>query len=117
MANSRFLRAVLMQAFIDRSLFLALHAADPGEGGAGELTGQGYVRQVIRPIDVSEGVISNGDTLRFENLPEGTMTHFGVWDAERSGHFLMGGPLLEPKRALAGNAVQWDEGECVLRIG
>lgn len=61
-----------------RAGLLSVHNGDPGTGGANEIGGGGYTRQV--PSWSSPSASQIQATVTFD-LPATTMTHVGVWDA------------------------------------
>lgn len=71
----------------------SLHTADPGTTGTSEATGgsPAYARKVITWGTASGGSVS-GSTITFD-VPAGTYTHIGYWDALTSGTFVGGYPL------------------------
>ena len=117
MGNSAYLRELIMRrVFLDADalpgLWVSLHSADPGESGAGEL--RDYARQAVAFGAGEAGAVVNRSALQYDNLPAATLTHFGVWDAERGGHYLTGGALdlglIVPK----GKSLRWRENELTL---
>jgi len=71
----------------------SLHTADPGTTGTSEVTGgsPAYARKVITWAVPSGGSVSGG-TITFD-VPAGTFTHIGYWDAVSAGTFVGGYPL------------------------
>jgi hypothetical protein len=119
MGNSDHLRDLMMRrTFLDSEalpgLWVALHVADPGGTGEGEL--RGYSRQPVVFAAAGTGIANNRAAMQFDDLPESTITHFGVWDAETRGHYLTGGPLDMGLIVPQGRSLRWREGELVLRI-
>lgn len=70
---------------------VSLHTGNPGTTGANEATGgdPAYARQSVTMGAPVNGV-STSDQVIFD-VPAGTYTHFGVWDAEEN--FKGGNPL------------------------
>jgi hypothetical protein len=81
--------------FSIRQVFLALHTADPGRDGSAEITGAGYGRQQITGF--SPDGLANINEMEFRELPPLTVTHVGLWDAQRGGSFLWGEALDAPQ--------------------
>lgn len=76
-----------------RLLYVSLHTASPGTTGTNEATGgsPAYARKAL-----SWGAASGGTATAAEvtfDVPAGTYTHFGVWDAATAGNFRGGNPL------------------------
>ena len=110
------LTRTLLSPEIFAGLYVSLHAADPRDTGRGELTGEGYVRALVVLGKTGTAVCANTNALEYPDLPGGTITHFGVWDAERGGAFLTGGALTE-QQVFRGQALRWAEGSLELRVG
>lgn len=100
-----------------RVLYISLHTADPGTTGVNEATGgtPAYARKAptfnaggaAGPLGASAqpatpGVAWSGQ-VSFD-VPAGTYTHFGVWDALTAGGF-RGGNALSSAQVTAGQGV------------
>lgn len=66
--------------------WISLHTGDPGNDGANEVTGGGYARIQVtwgNAVDDSGGALAKGkitgNALKF-NVPQGTISHYGVWN-------------------------------------
>lgn len=79
------------------TVFLALHQDNPGSIGEGEYTGPDYKRQSVKFEEPTLGTIQNRHAVEFPNLPAGTVTHVGFWDAQEGGRFLWGVPMETPR--------------------
>lgn len=78
--------------------YVSLHTGDPGETGANEMTGTGYVRDAATFSDATTGAAgcSNEADAVFTNSGATSWTeatYFGVWSAETNGTFYGGGAL------------------------
>jgi hypothetical protein len=76
------------------ALYGSLHTADPGTTGASEVSGgsPAYARKAITwATPITTGSVSGG-TITFD-VPAGTYTHIGYWDAVTTGNFVGGYPL------------------------
>jgi len=76
------------------ALYGSLHTADPGTTGTSEVTGGSptYARKLISWVTpITTGSVSGG-TITFD-VPAGTFTHIGYWDAVTAGTFVGGYPL------------------------
>lgn len=122
MPNSPYLRdLVLRRTLLDRelfpSLFMSLHSGEPDEHGSEELPD--YSRQQVILGRSAPGSVVNQNTLDFNMLPNANVGGFGIWDAERDGHFLIGGALPFPQRVGPNttiSALRWQISELVLRF-
>lgn len=118
MSNSAYLRHRILKMILEVQLYVSLHTTEPGENGRGEISGGGYQRQVIDPHTAEPlgAGAKNGNVLEFQDLEIADVSHFGIWDAPRGGHFLIGGALILPVRVLDGQTIRWKEGELSLHI-
>jgi hypothetical protein len=87
----------------------SLHTADPGKTGQSEASGAPYTRKAVTMFT---SVDSEGNAKRVRNValllfqvPAGTYTHIGIWDAATGGNFLGGGPLSSPATVNDGDFV------------
>lgn len=83
--------------------YVSLHDSDPGETGAGEISGGSYVRQLGTFSSPGSGETHNQNAINYTSMPAKTITHVGVWDAAASGNFLWGGALNTPKTTNSGD--------------
>lgn len=105
---------ILEKAFLGRDFQVAehwcsLHTADPGKTGQSEAVGAPYARKAITQFTA---VDNDGNAKRVRNVallliqvPAGTYTHIGMWDAASGGNFLGGGPLSSPATVNDGDFV------------
>lgn len=93
--------------------WVALHTADPGTTGGGEVAGGGYARQtcVGKLSAASSGTRTNSGPITFADLPASTVTHFGIWDSSGGGNFVWGGSLSASKTVGAGDTVNFGVGQ------
>lgn len=92
------------------TVYVSLHSANPGETGAGELSGGSYARAAVVNNATNFPAASGGEKANANAIefPEATgdwaqATHFGVWDASSGGNFLIGGPLDAAKTVQTGD--------------
>ena len=85
------------------AVYVSLHDDDPGETGANEASGASYARQAVTFAAAAGGTSTSDTVVEFSDMPAGTWTHVGLWDAASDGNFLWGGPLTEPKTTSAGD--------------
>lgn len=86
--------------------YISLHTADPGTTGASEATGGGYARQITTWTAGSSDGVVNGSQVTFD-LPAGTYTHIGIWNAST-------GPTFIGATALSSNAVLSGAGQLLV---
>lgn len=84
---------IMLDALAASAAYVSLHTADPGTTGASEATGgsPAYARQALTWPAASAGAISAAE-VTFD-IPAGTYTHWGLWDAVSAGAFLGGEAL------------------------
>lgn len=75
------------------SVFMSLHAGDPGETGLAEFTGGSYVRQQVNWNAPSAGAsnrqqVTNQADINFTDLPALTLQWWGIWTLASGGTFL-----------------------------
>jgi hypothetical protein len=70
--------------------FISLHSADPGDTGANELTGGGYVRQQTAFGAAASGTLSNTGAITW-SVPAGNVVAWGAWSASTAGTCYMSG--------------------------
>lgn len=81
-----------------RLVYMSLHTAAPGTTGASEASGGSYARQPVTWNPAASGT-ATANQVTFD-VPAGTYTHGGYWDAATGGAFL-GGNALGASQALA----------------
>lgn len=103
MTMSPFLRDELVNHAL-RNAHVSLHTADPGDQGANELTGPGYVRKVAVFSGAVDGMASNTAEVEFPRMPASIFNHAGIWDAPSGGHYLWGAWLGQAYDVRAGDS-------------
>lgn len=91
---------------------VSLHTADPAATGANALTGAARVAASFTAN--TGGGRKNAADLVWQDLPAGTVTHVGVWDAATGGNFLYGGALADPVTVAAGQGLRIAAGALVV---
>ena len=126
MSISAFLKDKLIEStLLNRELFpalyLSLHNGDPGEWGDNEITGSDFARVPFQAKRGAPGAILNADTMESVAMPEGVITHFGVWNEATGGEFLLGDELAQPMTVLPEQnrrlSLRFGAGDLLLRIG
>jgi hypothetical protein len=98
------------------AIWISLHTADPGLTGAHEPTGLGYIRKPGTFGDALNGAKTLSELVAFSDLPAGTYTHFGVWDAAAGGNCLWVGQFAVNQRTAAGDTIQFSSGDLELAL-
>lgn len=105
-------------AYSPPTIYVALSAADPGEGGSGisEPSGNGYARVATSASDwnaADGGLLDNAGAIEFDAATGdwGTMTHFALFDAAAGGNMLTYGTLSQSKTVANGDTVQFAAGD------
>lgn len=83
----------LANAYKALGTYVSLHTASPGSTGASEATGgsPAYARKQTTWGTASGSTVA-GSEVTFD-VPAGTYTHWGLWDAATAGNFIDGGAL------------------------
>lgn len=101
--------------------YAALHTADPTEAGnVGELSGNGYARQLVTFSESSASLSDNeADLLYGPNTDTdwGEVTHVSLWDAVTGGNCLIKGPLTAPIAIVVGESLKIAAGNLDLEVG
>lgn len=92
--------------------YVSLHTVDPGNTGAGEVSGGAYARQgpvAFANAGSNPTVASNSAILTYPaaSAAWGTITFFGVWDAATGGNFRGSGAVTTPKLVNAGDTARF----------
>ena len=98
------------------AVYVSLHDDDPGETGANEASGASYARQAVTFAAASDGTSTSDTVVEFSDMPAGTWTHVGLWDAASGGNFLWGGPLTEPKATNEGDVFRIPAGSLTVEL-
>jgi hypothetical protein len=102
------------------TVYLGLSIADPGDDGAGldEPSGNGYIRKAIAFSAASSRSVTQNGIVQFNQAsgPWGTLTHYGIFDAESGGNQLAHGALNESKVVISGNTPAVASTEVVISI-
>jgi hypothetical protein len=102
-------------AAITGAAYVSLHISDPGDTGAGELSGGGYARQ--GPVAFADSgnnptVAANTAIVSFPTATTawGAVGYFGVWTAATGGNY-QGSNLLTPGKTVSiGDQVRFQAG-------
>lgn len=114
---SAVLLAVIYGMITDGDLYLALFTGNPTPLGNGpEVTGGSYERQVIEFGSIVNNKISNNALIAFGGLPAGTVTHWGIFDAETNGNLKVYGALDYSVVAQAGDEINFPVGNLSISI-
>jgi hypothetical protein len=95
-------------------LYMALHTADPGEGGTtSEVTGGSYTPQAIAFAAAASpsGQAVSSATVTFTAMPGVTVTHFSIRENSVAGNPLFVGPLATPQTVAPGGNLQFTAGQ------
>ena len=82
-------KALMLDAFGEKALFVSLHTDDPSDNGSWEMEGgsPAYARKAITWSPAINGFKSNSESFTF-NVPAFTSIVFiGYWSAEKNGTF------------------------------
>ena len=118
-AEVELLDAIFNQAtYAPASIYMSLHTADPGDTGTTELAGGSYARQNVSAsfAPAAAGAVSSDVEISFADLPVGTITHIGIWDAVTAGNFLWGGTLTTSKTTNSGDTLTIAAGDATFTL-
>lgn len=89
------------------TVYLGLSTADPTDDASGlaEPSGNGYVRKAITFGAAASRKVTQSAQVSFDQATGawGTLTHYGVFDAESGGNMLAHGSLNDSKTVVTGN--------------
>jgi hypothetical protein len=82
-------KEVLAQAYAGLGTWISLHTASPGTTGASEATGgsPAYARKETEWSAGGEDGVVTGTSVIID-VPAGTYTHIGLWDAASGGNLI-----------------------------
>jgi len=96
------------------AVYVGLFTAAPSDSGGGtEVSGGGYVRKAVTFGAASGGAIANTAEVDFGTTSAawGTVTHFGIFDAESAGNLLAWDALTAEKTIGSGDPVSIPVGD------
>lgn len=93
------------------AIYVSLHAGDPGQTGANEVTGGGYSRKLATFSAAANKATSNTTDIEFPDMPTATITHVGLWSAASGGNFWWGGSLTVSKALTTGDTLKIPAGD------
>lgn len=96
-------------AYTQPSRFLALSTATLQDDNSGtELSGNGYSRKSISFGTASSGSITNSGAVEFDTATgdQGTISHFGIYDASSGGNLLFHGAFSASKNISTGDVLK-----------
>ena len=114
--RGEFVRRTLLDVSLFPHLYVSLHYNEPGEEGQYELRGMSYERMEFERTELALGMMANTNTLQTLALPDGPVSHIGLWDSPKHGLFLVGGALLAPFSVRIGQGLSWRPGEIVFNM-
>lgn len=83
-------KSILSDAYKALGTYISVHTANPGSTGASEASGgsPSYARVATTWGSSSAGVVSGSQVTI--NVPAGTFTHVGLWNASTAGSYIDG---------------------------
>lgn len=121
MPLSAYARNKVMDDLLSGEVFISAHVSDPGLGGANEIantTATAYARQSVTngfALAVDGGKVSIVE-VQFDEMPESTVTHLGVWSAKTGGDFIWGAELLKRRELGDGDTLKFKRGGIALGL-
>lgn len=101
----------LLELVLEGDTYLSVYAAFPGPNGEGELAS----RVLVGWVPPANAATTNSTSPMIGPLPEGPVSHIGLWDAGVGGNFLYGGGLSVARFAQAGDSISFDVGALTLQ--
>jgi hypothetical protein len=101
------------------TVYVALFLNDPGEDASGtEVSGNGYARQSATFAAPSNGAASTDADVQFPQATgtQGTITHFGIFDALTTGNMLYYGALTASKTIETGDVFKIATGNLTVTL-
>ncbi len=97
------------------NLYLALYTSDPTVADTGtEVTGGSYARQQLSFAAESGGSASSNTAENFTNMPNATVSHWGLRDASTAGNLMYFGSFDIPQVVTAGQTFTINSGNIVI---
>ncbi|MEM1667176.1 MAG: hypothetical protein QXM53_00775 [Thermofilaceae archaeon] len=99
------------------TVYMALYTSNPGDDDSGsEVSGNGYQRQPVTFSAPSGRRIVNSNQVEFPEAtgPWGTITHFGLRDAQTGGNLLFYGELTASVTISAGQQLIFKQGDIIV---
>jgi len=96
------------------AVYIGLSTGSFGDGNTGtELTGSGYARVAATFNAAASGTADNASAIQFAAATGswGSVSHFGVFDAESSGNLLIHGAFSAAKTIASGDILKIDAGD------
>lgn len=97
------------------TVYLGLSTADPGDDASGlnEPSGNGYVRKAITFGAAASRRVTQSGAVTYDQATGswGTISHWGIFDAESSGNMLAHGAFATSKSIVSGNTPSVASGE------
>jgi hypothetical protein len=110
-------------SYLPPTIFVGLSTSNPGEDGSGlnEPSGNNYARVQTAASDwssASNGALANADMIDFNEATGswGTLTHFALFDAASTGHFVAYGSLITSKAIGSGDTARFNAGDLVVTL-
>lgn len=117
MPLSNYARNKLMDSLLEGGVYISLHCEDPGLTGENEITGGCYKRQLADTFSqANDGEKASKNDILFEQMPESTISHIGVWDSKEKGNFIWGAELLSKKAIHEGDTLKLGAGNIILGL-
>jgi len=101
------------------ALYVALSTGSFNDDNSGtELTGNGYTRKVVTFGTASSGSISSNSNVEFDTATgdQGTISHFGIFDASSGGNLLYHGAFSASKVISTGDVLKIASGSLTVSL-
>ena len=115
--KSKFVQHVKGQASftMPTNLYLALYTSDPTVADTGtEVAGGSYARQLLSFAAESGGSAASNTAENFTNMPNATVSHWGLRDASSGGNLMYFGNFDIPQIVTAGQTFTINSGNIVI---
>ncbi len=101
------------------ALYVALSTGSFNDDASGtELSGSGYSRKLVTFGTASSGSISNNSAVEFDTATgdQGTISHFGIFDASSGGNLLYHGAFSSSKVISTGDVLKISSGSLTVSL-
>ena len=101
------------------ALYVALSTGSFNDDASGtELSGNGYARKVVTFGTASSGSISSNSNVEFDTATgdQGTISHFGIFDASSGGNLLYHGAFSASKVISTGDVLKIASGSLTVSL-
>jgi len=119
MALSETAKNVMLDSIFQNDIYVSLHNAPPGTEGDGELSENGYFRQLVQFQPASGGLVTNADLVTFGPAVDNAwdnVTYYGFWSSYQGGIFYGFTGMQHPYSVPVDSKAIFTSGSMVVRL-